>query len=84
MYNEGLKIQDTINYTYMVHIRTYDIDMADVKNMKKIGEGAFAVVYKGTYTMPGGSQQFVAVKRQKEPITEETATEFMTEELNLL
>ena len=83
-YNQGIKIQDTLNFTYMVHVRTYDIEMVDVKDMKKIGEGAFAVVYKGKYAMPDGTQQYVAVKRQKDAITEENVTDFMTEELNLL
>ena len=58
--------------------------MADIKDMKKIGEGSFAVVYKGKLVQPDGSKQLVAVKRQKDPISDETATDFMIEELNLL
>ena len=81
-FNDGVRLQDSMNILYMTEIRTYEIDMSDITDLRKVGEGQFAKVKKGKYHKAGKTTD-VALKINKTALNCDTATEFITEENNL-
>lgn len=80
LYEKGCRLLDKMNYIYMTKVRTFDLNLSTIKDMKKIGEGSFAVVYKGKLIENDAP---VAVKRLKASLREDNVTDFLTEELNI-
>ena len=71
-----------MNFLYMTEVRTYEIDMSEITDRRKVGEGNFAKVKRGKYHKAGKVLD-VALKTLKRPLDNETATEFVMEEINL-
>lgn len=83
IYEAGLTLMDKLNFLYMTEVRTYDINLKDIHDKEGIAEGSFGEVYSGNYEIDG-VKHLVAVKMIKEALTEQSATEFLLEELNLM
>ena len=84
LYEKGVQLRNQLDYLYIIRIRAYEIDIGSIKKRVKAGDESHGNVVKAKWRNKKTKETIdVSLKYPNPPVSPESATNFLAEELGI-